>query len=370
MRFLAMTVAVICLGSQLAMLGGCSGEEAAVIEVGSKPVKTLVVSGESGEAIRQFPARVEANQTANLSFRISGTLQELNVREGENVLTGAVLARLDPTDFEIAVREQEASYQTALANFERAKSLMPDGYISRSDYDRLQGQFESARASLEKARQNLAYTELLAPFDGVVARRWVDNFEEITAKTTVISLNNPDLLELVIQIPESLIQQIDRREPGHGADDIAVTAAFENYANKAIPLSFKEISTTADSATQTFSAVYIMPALSDITLLPGMSATVTVDLTKRLKRAANTNPWIPSAAVFGANDGAAQVFIVDEENMNLIAREVTLGSVGNSRIEVVSGVEPGERIVVAGVSFLQPGQQVTIMPDVEQATEL
>jgi len=350
------------------LISGCGKESTP--ETGgpqSRPVKTIVVSGEIGGAVRQFPGRIQANQTANLSFRVSGTLKEIDVKEGELVKAGQVLAKLDPTDYEIVVRDKRASFSTAKANFERAQSLMPDGYISRSDYDLLRSQLENARAALEKANQDLAYTQLLAPFDGVIAERLVDNFEEVQAKQSILNINNPDLLEVVVQLPESLIKQLGRRVPGQ-AGDVVVTARIENM-DKEIPVKFKEVTARADPVTQTFGVTFTMPKLEDITVLPGMTATVTVDFSNRMKNRAGTSIWVPVDAVIAGKDNNARVFVVNESTMTVEMKDVKTGTVGSESIEIISGVSPGDRIVIAGAPYLTEGQPVTLMPDVEQASQ-
>ena len=89
-----------------------------------RPVKTFVISGGHSDLVRSFPGRIEASKRAELGFRIPGTVAEIPVKEGEGVIEGQVLARLDPTDYEIVLRDRQATYDNADRNFRRASELV------------------------------------------------------------------------------------------------------------------------------------------------------------------------------------------------------------------------------------------------------
>ena len=151
----------------------------------SRPVKTIVVGGDATIDTRTFPAVVDAIQKADISFRVSGKIQKILVKEGDEVKRGQVLAELDPTDFKITLKDRQASYDTAKANYDRAKALVEKGAISKVDHDNIRAQFHTAKANLETAKQDLIYTSLKANFDGIIARRHVENFEEVILSQTV-----------------------------------------------------------------------------------------------------------------------------------------------------------------------------------------
>lgn len=193
------------------LLQGCAKQ---VEEVGPspvRPVKIFTVEGGTSQVLRNFPGVIDASQQADVAFRVSGQLQQMLVREGDQVSESQVLARLDPTDYEIVVEDREATFENAASNFERAKELIVDGNISKLDYDRMQANFRTSRAALTQARQDLKYTELKAPFTGRVALRNVENFEDVIAKQTVFRVQNVANLDVLIDLPESLIRSFRAR---------------------------------------------------------------------------------------------------------------------------------------------------------------
>ncbi len=132
----------------------------------------MVVAAPDAGGVRNFPGRIDANKKADLSFRVAGKLKELLVKEGDLVNKGDVIARLDATDFQITVNDKKSFYTRAFNDYKRGKLLVKYGNISKMDFDRLEANYLSAKAELSLASQQLAYTELKAPFGGTVARRY------------------------------------------------------------------------------------------------------------------------------------------------------------------------------------------------------
>ncbi len=198
---------------------------------------------------RSFPARIEAARRAELGFRVSGTVKELLFKEGDNVPEGATIARLDPTDFRIVLADRQAVFDNAQRNFRRANDLIGAGNISKLDFDRMEANFKSADAALKQARQDLAYTELKAPFAGRLAKRYVERFEEVMAKMSVVSLQQSDALDVKIDVPEALVRTIraERAEvPDAAQPQTEAWAEFEGMPEQRFALTVKEVSTRAD----------------------------------------------------------------------------------------------------------------------------
>ena len=350
------------------VLGGCAEQQAPVVETVARPVKTIVIAGADAAGIRSFPARIEAAQRADLAFRLPGTVQDLPIKEGDLVRQGNLVARLDPTDYQIVVDDRQATFDKAEKNFARGKELVSSGAISRSDFDRLEAEFKNARAALSAATQDLAYTELKAPFDGMIARRLVDRFEEVQAKQPIAVVQNVDLLEVKFDVPESIVRGIRSAEESQvsaARDRVKVSAAFQGQPGQAYPLRFKEISTKADPNTQTFEATYLMKQLDKGNVLPGMTASVSVDFAGFIDMAEAFT--VPVSAVVGDYRLDPQVWIVDQASMTVSPRPVEVGRLIGDGIEVLDGLEAGDRLVTAGTAFLVENMSVTLMPESEQA---
>ena len=240
------------------LLTGCSKKQEIEKTQEIRPVKTILVTAPETGGIRNFPGRVDANRKAALAFRVSGKVHELLVKEGDLVKQGDVIAKLDPTDFQITLNDKKALFTQAEKDYERGKKLVKEGHISKRDFDQLEASYLSNKADFNLARQQLIYTELKAPFDGTIARRFIQNFEEIEAKQDIVALNDNEILEVKIDVPENLILGIRRHEgvddfrESKAKDQIPVFASFQSRRDKEYKLSFKEVATKADANTQTF----------------------------------------------------------------------------------------------------------------------
>jgi RND family efflux transporter MFP subunit len=283
-------------------------------------------------------------------------------------------ARLDPADFEVALEDREATFDNAQRNFERGKELIVDGNISRLDYDRMEANFRTSSAALSQAKLNLEYTVLTSPFKGRIAQRRVENFEDVQAQQTVFWLQNIDELDILIDLPESVVRSVrgtarsDRdREiaTGEVAAPVKAYARFEGRSDETFPLSPKEIATQADQQTQTFRATFIMEAPQTFAVLPGMTASVTLDLSGAVDREGIR--WIPVRAVQADNEHRARVWVLDPDTMTVSAKPVEIGRMSGRQIQVLSGLDGGEQIVAVGAPYLAEGMKVTRMRQTEQA---
>jgi RND family efflux transporter MFP subunit len=335
-------------------------------------VKLFTVQGGRSDMIRSFPGRVEATKRAELSFRVPGQLQEILVKEGDLVEAGEVLARLDPADYEVVLEDRQASFDNARRNFERARELVVDGNISRLDFDRMEAEFRSASAALSQAKLNLEYTVMTSPFKGRIAQRRVENFEDVQAQQTVFWLQNIDQLDIVIDLPESVVRSVrgSPRRDRNPAEDEAISpirafARFEGRSESQFPLRPKEIATQADRQTQTFRATFIMDAPTEFTVLPGMTANVVLDLTGVVDR--EGMKWVPARAVQADSGLEPRVWTLDPDSMTVRARAVEIGRMSGRMIQVLSGLEGGEEIVAVGAPYLAEGMKVTRMARTEQA---
>jgi len=351
-------------------LSGCGKEEAPVGPPASRPVKVFTVEGGSAAAIRRFPARVDASQRAELSFRVSGQLAEIKVREGDMVQQGDLVARLDPTDYEIVLEDREATFDNAQRNFERAKELIVDGNISRRDYDRMEADFRTATAALSAAKKDMEYTELRAPFNGRIAQRVVENFEEVLAKQTVFFLQDVGFLDVIIDLSESLIRSLranSAREQRdiHRETPITATVGFEDRPGASFPLTIKEIATRANDETQTYPVTFTMRSPEDFTVLPGMTAQVEVDFSNIIVDEAAK--WVPARAVQADDALSPRVWVLDSASMTVSSQAVIIGRMSGNMIQVTDGLEGGEEIVSVGAPYLAEGMKVTRMARTEQA---
>ncbi|VAW54825.1 Probable Co/Zn/Cd efflux system membrane fusion protein [hydrothermal vent metagenome] len=344
----------------LFFLNGCEEPPQAFVAP-SRPVKTIVIGEASSGDSRTFPAVVDAIQKADISFRVSGKIQKVLVKEGDNVIKGQLLAELDPTDFKIKLKDRQASFDTAKANYNRAKALVDKGVISRVDHDKIRADFYTAQSGLDEAKQDLIYTKLKANFAGQIAKRHVENFEEVLGSQKVFSLEDVSALKLKIDVPENLMIAVDKNR----GNDRDLYAKFDKIKNEKFPLKFSEASTKADPNTKTFKITLTMNASKDYNILPGMTATVVAELFPT-ETSSTTAIAVPVSAVIANSKKQATVWVVDEKTMTANPQKVTPGLMVGDVMQV-EGLTPGDRIVVAGAAFLRNNMKVTLLKTGEQA---
>ncbi len=324
----------------------------------SRPVKTIVVGGDITGDTRTFPAEVDAIQKADISFRVSGKIQKIFVKEGDEVKKGQVLAELDPTDFEITLKDRKASYSTAKANFDRAVELVEKGAISKVEHDNLRAQFHTAKANLQSAEQDLIYTKLKANFDGQIAKRYVENFEEVILSKKIFALEDVSSLKIIIDVPENIMIAVNKSR------DRALYAKFDTIKNKQFPLTFREAATKADPSTKTFKVTMQMTASEKFNILPGMTGTVYAEVFAS-EAHSDTSITLPVSAVISNSEKQATVWIVDEKTMTVNPKNVTTGMMTGDSMRV-DGLNLGDRVVIAGASFLRNDMKVTLLETGEQ----
>ncbi len=335
-----------------------------------------------GDLLARIDPRDFETRIAGIESRIGEAKAELEAME-----TGA-----RPEDLAILGAEVEAARAVRLnaeQQYLRYRDLYVKRQVSKADFDRYKSEFDMASAQLATSEQNLekgrtgARTEdieaqkarirgleadlkgardalgdtyLKAPFDGLVARRFVDNFTEVRAKEPIVNFQDISKVEVLIDVPEMTMATVRR---GSG---ITATAEFASAPGRRFDLVMKEFATDADPRTQTYQVVLEMPQPEGVDILPGMTATVS----SRTGGGESASITVPASAVFANEAGRSQVWIIDRESMTASMREVTTGDLtGTDEIEIMEGVNPGETLAVTGVTRLRKGDRVRDLAEQE-----
>ena len=345
-----------------------------------RPVRTITLTGGGETFKRKYFGTVQGGKRADLSFRVSGTLNKINVEKGARVEKGQLLATLDPRDFNTKISQAQSSlsqaqaqYKNAQADFKRYENLYKQKVIAKSQYDAYKTQVDvtrssvnAASANVKSARDALRDTELHAPFDGVIADRTVENFQDIAAKQTIFSLQDLSTLEIVFNVPDNDILTAPMPQI-HSVSDLrdhsdlfTMTAHFEAVPDKTFPLKLKEVATQATAA-NTYPVTAIMPSQEYIRLLPGMAVNVEVDFAGG--ETENSGKFlVPTTAILNEN---GKNFVWKFTGALVAKIPVKVGSILNdSSVEIESeNLHGGDIIVTAGVYFLRPGQRVRLFEE-------
>jgi RND family efflux transporter MFP subunit len=330
----------------------------------ARPARIFTVEGPNAQLIRSFPGEVQASDEAELAFRVRGRLIEFPANRGIHVAQGQLLARLDPSDYEAAVQQAQAEYDLAVAQFRRAAELIDRKLISQSEYDQRFSLMRVRESDLIRAQNNLDYTQLYAPFDGVIGRRLAENFENVSVGQVVMVIQTDQMIDVEVDIPESIIARVERTRAQRNPQPVQVR--FGSAPDRTFEALYKEHEPNADPATLTFRVTFSLPVPEGVNVLPGMSATIIADLSELFADQVGDQTLVPIEAVFSAEEKPLeseyrQVWVVDPDTMRATRRDVEVGQLSGDRIAVLSGLEEGEMIISAGVNGVQEGLLVRPM---------
>ena len=337
------------------------GEKEEIKEV-IRPVRTEQVFSTGGERVRTFSGVVQSGSESKLSFKVSGTVQRVNVDIGTKVRAGQLLIKLDPTDYEIQVKEAENARDMARSaeiqaesNYERIRALYENRSASKSALDAARAGFESAHEqdNISKKRRKLArnqleYTSLKAPVAGTVSNVMVEENENVGAGQQVLVLTSGSDLEVKIAMPGILIAQV--RE----GDDVLI--ALDAIKGK----EFKAKITEVGIASSTYSTTYpVMVRFIETNpdIRPGMAA----EIMFTFKSESNRECYMVPPASVGEDRLGRFVYVLEpaESGFGIVHKTpVEIGELTPDGLEILEGLEDGNYLVTAGVSRIQDSLKV------------
>ncbi|BFM20346.1 efflux RND transporter periplasmic adaptor subunit [Gilvimarinus japonicus] len=318
-----------------------------------QPAKIVQAQSAHLNAMRSFPGVTEATQHSELAFRVGGQLESLPAKPGMKFEAGDVLAQLDKAVYANNLADRQAKYDLAKSQYDKISSLLAKNYTSDSAVEEAEANVRATKAALADARDNLKYTTLKAPFNGVIAHVGVENHQTVAANQVILELQSVDTLDVRYSVPESLLGRI---KPTVDPKDICAQVSFNAYPDHSYRACFKEYETKPDPVTRSYTVVHTMARNQDFPALPGMAVTVSLDLTQLLAGENITGVLVPIEAVFEVA-GQAYVWRVDS-NQQVHRVAVDVGQVQGDYLYLLDGLQPDDSVVAAGVSYLHEGDKV------------
>ena len=345
-----MTLSLI---STALILSGCKPAPADVVsELPRVEIKTID-SGLTSDKL-YLPAVATAADRSHLSFRLSGEITNLNVKAGETVKKGQVLAVLDKTDYNINVDNARARYNVANSQYRRSKPLVDKGLLAKSQFDELAAQRQIALADLELAKLRLSFTELKAPIDGIISRVSVEQFENIQIGQQVVNIHNRNAVDIIVQVPDKLYS----KQPNSGVvEKIQATVRLDNGSSYEAKV--KEYTTEPDPESGAYLVTLTMPMSEDQFILDGMAVEVTTKQSA-LNESSQFGMVIPIEDGDTLDKDEKYVWVIDSSN-KVKKQKVVTTKASSFGLRVVEGISTGDRIVIAGVSRLRDGIEVNII---------
>lgn len=344
--------------SLLAILVGCSDEQAAVAVEPVRPVKVVEVTEPDTGRRMEYSGSVKARTQMALGFRVNGKITERLVDVGQHVKPGEVLARLDATDYGLSVRSAEANLSAARKQEEiaalarrRAETLASKNVASRSEleqavlsHDQAISSREAAEASLEQARNQVAYTELKSDMSGIVTLIGADIGQVVASGTPVVHVAVDGAKEAQIAVPETDI--------AHFTVGKTVKVRFWSHSDLELEGSIREVSGSADPQSRTFAVRVSLP--EDPQILLGMTATV-----EAVEQRKQSTYDVPLASL-GERDGHTIVWVVDRGTSLVHAKKVTVSDFSDHGARLSEGVSTGDVVVAAGTQFMKDDMKVKL----------
>ncbi|MBU2897889.1 efflux RND transporter periplasmic adaptor subunit [Vibrio hepatarius] len=348
----------LSLLSSAIVLTGC-GKENQYVDFGIPKVKAVQVSTDVEQDNLYFPAVANAAERAPLSFRVFGEVSKLNVKEGDRVKKGAVLAELDPTDYQLDVDNASAKFTVIDSQYKRSKPLVAKGLLARSQFDEIAANRQIALSELELAQLRLSFTQLLAPVDGIISRVNVDQYENVQVGQQVVNIHSIDNVEVLIQLPDSLYTNQPEPETLSRIEALVKVPSGNEYR-----ASIKEFTTEPDPKTGTFTVTLALPMPEQEYILDGMAVEVTTD-SYQIGLNRSSGVLVPIEAVFNAdgddiNRSNKFVWLLNEDS-TVTRQKIRVSKVTKEDLQVVSGLTGQQQVVVAGISRLKEGMKVEVI---------
>jgi len=332
----------------------------------SFPVKMATVGAIQAFDYRYYPAKIRSSQRVKLAFQVAGQIVKFPLKAGDMVHKGQVLGELDSRDYENTYKSAVATYTESKSDYERYNQLVGKEAVSVATFQEKRKTYEVAEAAMKIAKKALDDTKLVAPFDGVVASTYVDNFQDIQAKQEILSLQGTSDIELIIHIPEKdVIRTPAKQSHREYTEKTHPVAIFPALGKQTFPLQFQEFEAEADASTQAFKAILTMPAPQNYCIRPGMTAIV--KLVDSLVSEETLGYWVPASSVAEDNQGHAYVWKVDTQQ-TVRKCQVTLGRMDSERVVITSGLKQGDVIAASGIHFLVEGMTVREITNIGDRT--
>ncbi|MGY3640672.1 MULTISPECIES: efflux RND transporter periplasmic adaptor subunit [Pseudomonas] len=341
------------------LLGACSEKETPPEPV--RPVLSVTVKALNEESLGRFAGSIQARYESNTGFRVGGRIASRNVDVGAEVQKGTLLATLDPSDQQNQLRSAQgdlariqAQLINAQANARRQQALFDRGVgaqaqldVANTDLKTTQASLDQARAAVSQSKDQLSYTELRSDHKAVVTAWNAEAGQVVTAGQQVVTLAQPDIKEAVIDLPDTLVDQLP--------SDVVFSVAAQLDPSINTTAIIREIEPQAQSATRTRRARLTLSDTPDgFRLGTAISVTLSSAIKPRIE--------LPVTALQEA-DGKIRIWVIDTQNKTVNPRDVSVVSRGDNSVVLAGGVQNGERVVSAGVNSLKPGQSVKLDED-------
>lgn len=348
----------VCMTTALLMtLGACSKQEAPQEPV--RAVKLITVSSGEKNVAGEYSAEVRARVESRLGFQVAGKLLDRPAEIGQRVRAGQLLARIDAQDYQLAalaaqalVSAAQSQRDLASADLQRFEALKAQNFISGAELERRQTTLTAAEAALQQAKaqaqaqgNQTGYTRLSASHAGVITGVEAEIGQVLSAGQPVLRLAHDGPRDAVFSVSEAMALAL---KPGQSMQAVLLSTG------QSLKGQVRELAASADPVTRTY---MVKLALDASERLP-LGATMHV-LASALPGGQPAVIKLPTSALKQEGSGTV-VWVLNEASMTVNTQAVQLGALIGNEVVITSGLQPGQKVVAAGVHVLSPGQKVSV----------
>ncbi|WP_051416053.1 efflux RND transporter periplasmic adaptor subunit [Salinivibrio socompensis] len=321
----------------LGVIVGCQPDP--IAQPASLPViSTYTVAQQQLDERLAFPAVAAAADKATLAFRVPGEIQAINVKAGDRVSKNDVLARLEPTDYRLAVENANARFDVANSQYQRSAPLVEKGMLAQSQFDELKAQREIAQAELALANLRLSYVALKAPTDGVISKVNAEPFETIAPGQGIMNIHDASRADIRVQVPDVLFSQ--NAEGNAASVQTRLKPEVVTQQGQSYKATVDEFTAEPDPNSGAFVVTLTMPMPENQFILDGMP--VQVSIARDGLKMTRTGLSVPIEAIFNQDGDPldsdhSYVWIYDEASQTVNKRQVEMGRIHGQQIEVGNG---------------------------------
>jgi RND family efflux transporter MFP subunit len=336
LSLLAVAALAGCGDGQAAPAGGFGGAPPTPVETDT------VISGQIARVIT-LPGTVEAIRTIGVNAQVAGAVLEVPVEEGDRVETGEVIARLDDRELQAQLRAAEASYEVADAAFQRAEQLLERQVITQPEYEAARTAYEAARAQVEQLRTRVGFAVVRSPIGGVVTSKVVQSGDVVGNQGRLVDVAEVDTMVVRVNVSELDILDV---QPGN-----PVQLRLDALPGEALQATVRRVFPTADPTTRLVPVEVALSPADGRRTRPGYLARVEFQLEPK-----DDALLIPAGAIVSRGGGEG-VYLVSDSS-SVVLRSVTPGLTSAGRVEILEGLQVGDRVVTAGANLLRDGARI------------
>jgi membrane fusion protein (multidrug efflux system) len=317
----------------------------------SVAVETIIVKPETLENKISAVGTIHSNESVTIKPEVAGTINSIGFEEGNTIQKGATLFTLDAELLEAEYQEVKANFDFSSSQYERAKKLKKDGVIPSEEFDERLRAYLNAKSRLNTLATRLRKHTIKAPFTGTIGSRLVSIGDFVTIGEPMVNIEDLSLVKVEFNVPQRFINRLSRGQVVR----LSINPLPQLYEGTVYLIDPK---LDTDTRSALIKAKVPNP---ENALKPGMFCTVTIVIEKI--EDALTVPF--EARV---SKGEKHFLYVVEED-KAVMREVQLGIFAEGSVEVLDGLNPGDRVIVAGLQKVAPGAPVQEAEEASEKTE-